>query len=61
MNNEEQLSDEERNYNKWVSENLFYINQHKQSLSVMKKIYLDGFAAGWQFKKEYTAKEWLEK
>ena len=61
MNNAEQLSDEEKNYNQWVSENLFYINQHKQSLNVMKKIYLDGFAAGWQFKKEYTAREWLEK
>jgi hypothetical protein len=61
MNNEEKLSDEEKSYNKWVSENLFYINQYKQSLNVMKKIYLDGFAAGWQFKKEYTATEWLEK
>ena len=40
MNNEEQLSDEEKNYNQWVSQNLFYINQHKQSLNVMKKIYL---------------------
>ena len=61
MNNEEQLSDEEKNYNQWVSQNLFYINQHKKSLNVMKKIYLDGFAAGWQFKKEYIAREWLEK
>ena len=55
------LCDEERNYYEWVSNNLSFINQNKQSVNVMKKLYMEGFAAGWQNKKEFQAKEWLQK
>ena len=55
------LCDEERSYYEWVSNNLSFINQNKQSVNVMKKLYMEGFAAGWQNKKEFQAKEWLQK
>jgi hypothetical protein len=42
----EQLCDEEKSYNDWVSNNLDYINKNKQHISVMKKLYIDGYAAG---------------
>lgn len=61
MSNEEDLGDEEISYYEWVKDNLSYINQHKASLNVMKKLYVEGFAAGWQFRKEHQAKEWLQK
>lgn len=60
-NDDEEFSDEEKSYHEWVKENLSYINQHKQSLNVMKKLYIEGFAAGFQYKKELQAKEWLQK
>lgn len=61
MNTNEEFSDEEKSYHEWVSKNLPFIGQHKQSLNVMKKLYLEGFAAGWQYRKEYDAREWLQK
>lgn len=61
MKYQEELSDEEISYNDWVSENLIFINQNKNSLGVMKKLYMDGYAAGWQSKKEYQSKEWMQK
>jgi hypothetical protein len=57
----EDLCDEEKSYDEWVSKNLSFINQNKQSINVMKKLYIEGFAAGWQHKKESQAKEWLQK
>jgi hypothetical protein len=57
----EDLCDEEKSYYEWVSNNLSFINQNKQSVNVMKKLYMEGFAAGWQNKKEFQAKEWLQK
>lgn len=61
MKYQEELSDEEISYNNWVSENLIFINQNKNSLGVMKKLYMEGYAAGWQSKKEYLSKEWMQK
>lgn len=61
MKYQEELSDEEISYNNWVSENLIFINQNKNSLGVMKKLYMEGYAAGWQSKKEYRSKEWMQK
>lgn len=61
MSENEDLSDKEKSYHEWVTKNLSFINQHKQSINVMKKLYLEGFAAGWQYRKEYDAKEWLQK
>jgi hypothetical protein len=61
MKDQEELSDEEISYKNWVSQNLVFINQNKNSVAVMKKLYMDGYAAGWQAKKEYQAKEWMQK
>jgi hypothetical protein len=57
----EDLCDEEKSYDEWVSKNLSFISQNKQSINVMKKLYIEGFAAGWKYKKESQAKEWLQK
>jgi hypothetical protein len=38
-----------------------FINQNKNAVGVMKKLYIEGYAAGWQAKKEYQAKEWMQK
>lgn len=61
MKDQQELSDEEISYNDWVSQNLVFINQNKNSVGVMKKLYIEGYAAGWQAKKEYQAKEWIQK
>ena len=61
MKDQQELSDEEISYNDWVSQNLVFINQNKNSVGVMKKLYIDGYAAGWQSKKEYQGKEWMQK
>ena len=61
MKDKEELGDEETSYNDWVSQNLVFINQNKNAVGVMKKLYIEGYAAGWQAKKEYQAKEWMQK
>jgi hypothetical protein len=61
MIEDDDFSDEEKSYHEWVTNNLSFIGQHKQSISIMKKLYMEGFAAGWQYRKEYDAKEWLQK
>lgn len=58
---EEELCDEEKSYHEWVSNNLEYIQQNKSHVGVMKKLYMEGFAAGFQLKKELQSKEWLQK
>lgn len=57
----EEMCDEEKSYHEWVSKNLDYIQQNKQHIGVMKKLYMEGFAAGFQHKKIHNAMEWLEK
>jgi len=57
----EDVCDEEKSYHEWVSRNLEYLSQNKQHVSVMKKLYIEGFAAGFQYKKELQAKDWLQK
>ena len=59
--NEEELCDEEKNYNKWVVDNLYYIRDNKDCIRVMKKLYMDGFAAGFVYKQQITAEEQLQK
>ena len=61
MSEDEDFSDEEKSYHEWVTKNLSFISQNKQSINVMKKLYMEGFAAGWQYRKEFQAKEWLQK
>lgn len=61
MDDNEEICDEENSYNYWVAKNLTFINQNKNSVAIMKKLYVDGYVAGWQAKKEYQAKEWMQK
>lgn len=55
------MCDEEKSYHEWVSKNIAYIGKHKESVSVMKKIYMDGFAAGFNHKHKISAEEQLQK
>lgn len=55
------MCDEEKSYHEWVANNIEYLQYNKQHVGVMKKLYMEGFAAGFQYKKELQAKEWLEK
>jgi hypothetical protein len=59
--NEEYLCDEEKSYNEWVAKNLSYISKHKQSIEVMRKLYMDGFAAGFVHRDKINAAEQLQK
>jgi hypothetical protein len=59
--NGEELCDEEKSYNKWVVDNLYYIRDNKDCIRVMKKLYMDGFAAGFVYKQQITAEEQLQK
>jgi hypothetical protein len=57
----EELCDKEKSYHEWVSKNLKYISQHKDSISVMQKLYMEGFAAGFHYKQQLRAEEYLQK
>lgn len=50
------MCDEEKSYHEWVANNLEYLQQNKSHVSVMKKLYMDGFAAGFEYKKELQQK-----
>lgn len=57
----EEVCDEEKSYHEWVSKNLEYIQQNKQHISVMKKLYMEGFAAGFVHRNKVNAQEQLQK
>lgn len=57
----EEMCDEEKSYHEWVANNLEYVQRNKQHISVMKKIYMEGFAAGFQLRKKCRAEEQLQK
>lgn len=57
----EEMCDEEKSYHEWVSKNLNYISKHKESISVMQKLYMEGFAAGFHHKFRISAEEYLQK
>jgi len=57
----EDICDEERSYNDWVSYNLDYINQNKSHISVMKRLYMEGFAAGYEYHGKIRVEEQLQK
>jgi hypothetical protein len=59
--NDQDLCDEEISYNDWVSNNLEYINQNKVHITVMKKLYMEGFAAGYIHHGKVNAEEQLQK
>lgn len=57
----EEVCDEEKSYYEWVSKNLEYIQQNKQHIGVMKKLYMAGFAAGFVHRNKMNAQEQLQK
>jgi hypothetical protein len=57
----EELCDEEKSYNEWVVDNLYYIKDNKDCIKIMKKLYMDGFAAGFVHKSKINAMEQLQK
>ncbi len=61
MSNDDYICDEEKSYNKWVVDNLYYIRDNKDCIRVMKKLYMDGFAAGFVYKQKISAEEQLQK
>lgn len=58
---DEFMCDEEKSYNEWIKNNLHFINQNKHSISVMKKLYMDGFAAGFVHRDKVNITEQLQK
>jgi hypothetical protein len=56
-----ELCDEEKSYHEWFANNLHYIQQNKNHVSVMKKLYMAGFAAGFVHKQKLSAQEHLQK
>ena len=57
----EEVCDEEKSYYEWISKNLEYIQQNKQHIGVMKKLYMQGFAAGFVHRNKVNAQEQLQK
>lgn len=54
---QEMLSDEEKSFMEWMKTIILKTND----LSIIRKAYLDGFAAGWSYKKQMLAQEQLQK
>lgn len=55
------MTDEEKSYHEWVAKNLEYIQQNKNHVNVMKKLYIEGFSAGYEYWQTCQAKEYLQK
>lgn len=58
---DEYMSDEEQNFHAWLSNNISYVNSNKQSIHVMKKLYMAGFSDGFTYKRKIIAEEQLQK
>ena len=58
---DEELCDEEKSYHEWVAQNLDFIQNNKQHVGVMKKLYMAGFGAGFDHKRKLSAQEYLQK
>lgn len=61
MSNDDYICDEEKSYNEWVQKNIAYLSSNKQHISVMKKLYMEGFAAGFMYKQKLAVQEQLQK
>lgn len=55
------LSDEEKSFHQWIDNNINFVNQNKNIIHLMKRIYMDGFVAGWTHKLKYSSEESLQK
>lgn len=59
MINEDMLSDEEKSFNQWLSQTQCVIKYN--DLNIVKKAYMDGYAAGWHRRKTHNVEEQLQK
>lgn len=59
--NEEQISDQEKCFIKWAKANKTYVTDNLDSLHIIRFCFLNGFNDGYEYKKEYTFKEMMEK
>lgn len=57
----EEMCDEEKSYHEWVKNNTAYLVQNKGCVSVMKKVYMAGFAHGFIHQLQCKAEESLQK
>lgn len=55
------MCDEEKSYHEWVADNLAFVKENKQHISVMKKLYMEGFAAGYVYRNIVNEQEQLQK
>lgn len=58
---QELLSDEEKIFVNWISENAQFVNKNKDILHIIHFCFLQGFSEGFKYKKTYTLKELMEK
>jgi hypothetical protein len=61
MDDDQNISDEEKSFHEWLSNNIGYVNTYKGSIAVMKKLYLEGFAAGYVHRDKINAEIQLQK
>jgi hypothetical protein len=57
----QEMCDEEKSYHEWVAQNVLFIGQNKDCVRIMKKLYMDGFAAGFMYKNKINVEEQLQK
>ena len=55
------VCDEEKSYNEWQKHNEKYLVNNQDFFAVIKKAYMDGFAAGFVHKQKISAEEYLQK
>jgi hypothetical protein len=60
-NDYDEICDEEKSYHEWVANNLDFVQKNKSHISVMKYLYMQGFAAGFDYKQKINAEEHLQK
>ena len=58
---DEFMSDEQQSFEDWLSNNISYVNANKVSIAIMKKLYMDGFAAGYIYRDKINAEHQLQK
>jgi hypothetical protein len=58
---QEFLSDEEKIFVDWISNNKDFINRNQDVLHVINYAFMQGFAEGYKYKKLHTIQELMEK
>jgi hypothetical protein len=59
--NWDELCDEEKSFNEWFKENKLMYEIYGDTSELYKKIYMQGYAAGFQAKLKYSSEESLQK